>query len=228
MKEKQTMKDKKKKKQDEGRAAEKAADKVAEKAVDKADEEAVDETVDEGGDDDGESFVSELDEIKDKLLRALSENENNRRRFERETAEKVKYAHGDFAGPLLSVLDGFRQALVDEVDSLSVGDEESVVRWRDMLQGLFREMEQTFTQFGIVRIEAKRGDVFDYRVHEAVSESQDADVGEGHIVAQLRCGYQLHDRLLRAAMVVVRGSAASVGDEDNEKGGDSSAEGSEA
>ena len=155
--------------------------------------------------------MSELEALKDKLLRALSENENNRRRFEREMAEKVRYAHGEFAQPLLSVLDGFKQALVDEVDSVNAQDQEGVARWRDMLQATFREMEQTFTQFGIVRIEANRGEAFDYRLHEAVSESHDDGVEAGHIVSQLRCGYQLHDRLLRPAMVVVR-PVATKGD----------------
>ncbi|MBC6444856.1 MAG: nucleotide exchange factor GrpE [Alphaproteobacteria bacterium GM202ARS2] len=193
MSEKTPMKDKKKKKTKEGQGAKKAQ--VA-----------------------PESRGAELDEVKDKLLRALAENENNRRRFERELSEKVTYAHGEFARPLLSVLDGFRQALVDEAETLTSQDQERLVRSRDMLQALLREMEQAFTQFGIKRIEAKKGDAFDYRLHEAVSESVAEDVAAGHVVAQLRCGYQLHDRLLRPSMVVVCKAEVRDGDETGDKG----------
>ena len=153
-----------------------------------------------------------LAEMKDKLLRALAENENNRQRFERESAEKSRYAHADFARALLPTLDNVVQ-LVEMAETLGFEDAEKGRKWLEVLRSVLRELEKTFTQFGIHRVTVAKGDVFDYRLHEAVSEVNEGDTAVGSVFAQLRCGYQLHERLLRPAMVVVRGQAQQEKDE---------------
>ncbi len=47
------------------------------------------------------------------------------------------------------------------------------------------------------------GKTFDPNIHEAVSQTETAEVPEGQVVKQLRKGYKLRDRLLRPATVVV-------------------------
>src|ERR1700726_4855676 len=54
---------------------------------------------------------TELAEGKDRLLRALAETENVRRRAQREREDAEKYAVGAFARDLLSVADNLRRAL---------------------------------------------------------------------------------------------------------------------
>src|SRR2546425_3765237 len=52
----------------------------------------------------------ELAETKDRLLRALAETENVRRRFQREREDAQKYAISGFAKDLLTVVDNLRRA----------------------------------------------------------------------------------------------------------------------
>ena len=53
------------------------------------------------------------------------------------------------------------------------------------------------------------GHPFDPNLHEAVAQEPSAEVPEGSIVRQLRKGYRLRDRLVRAALVVVSGGPAN-------------------
>src|SRR5216683_2685081 len=54
---------------------------------------------------------AELADTKDRLLRALAETENVRRRFQREREDVQKYAISGFAKDLLSAVDNLRRAL---------------------------------------------------------------------------------------------------------------------
>jgi len=65
-----------------------------------------------------------------------------------------------------------------------------------------RQLKDFMASAGVEAIEAI-GVQFDPNLHEAVSQEPSKDVPEGKIIRQLRKGYKLRDRLLRAAMVVV-------------------------
>ena len=67
---------------------------------------------------------------------------------------------------------------------------------------------------------------FDHNLHEAVSQRETDEAPEGQVVEQLRKGYKLKDRLLRAASVVVAkapGGDASVEDAAADDAGEESA-----
>ena len=53
----------------------------------------------------------ELDDLKNQLLRALADNENNRRRFEKEKQDLSAYVISNFAKEMLAVLDNLNRAL---------------------------------------------------------------------------------------------------------------------
>ena len=65
-----------------------------------------------------------------------------------------------------------------------------------------RQLREFMSGSGVELIETT-GVKFDPNLHEAVSQEESATIAEGHIVRQLRRGFRLRDRLLRAAMVVV-------------------------
>jgi molecular chaperone GrpE len=146
------------------------------------------------------ALEAELAEYKDRLLRALAESENIRRRAQREREEATKYAITAFAKDLLSAADNLRRAL-DSLPEVGVGDE----RTRSLLAGVAateRELLSVFERHAIRRIDPM-GERFDHNFHQAIFEAERSDEPPGTIVEVLQPGYLLHDRLLRPAMVGV-------------------------
>ena len=143
---------------------------------------------------------AELAEYKDRLLRALAETENVRRRAQREREDASKYAIAGFAKDLLSAADNLRRAL-ESLPESEAKDE----RTRSLLAGIAateRELLGAFERHGIKRIDPK-GDLFDHNFHQAIFETEESDQPGGSVVEVLQPGYVLHDRLLRPAMVGV-------------------------
>lgn len=148
---------------------------------------------------------AELAEHKDRLLRALAEAENTRRRAQRERDDATKYAISGFAKELLSAADNLRRALAS-LPEAEVGDE----RTRSLLAGVAateRELLSVFERHGIRRIDPL-GERFDHNLHQAIFEVEHGDRPPGTIVEVLQPGYLLHDRLLRPAMVGIAKSPA--------------------
>ncbi len=115
------------------------------------------------------ALEAELAETKDRLLRALAETENVRRRAQREREEASKYAVAGFAKELLSVADNLRRAL-DSLPEAEAKDE----RTRSLLAGVEateRELLRVFERHGIRRIDPKR-ERFNHNFHEAVFEAE--------------------------------------------------------
>ncbi len=141
---------------------------------------------------------AELAEYKDRLLRALAETENVRRRAQREREDASKYAIAGFAKDLLSAADNLRRALESLPES-----EAKDKRTRSLLAGVAateRELLGVFERHGIKRIDPK-GEGFDHNFHQAIFETERPDQPSGSVVEVLQPGYVIHDRLLRPAMV---------------------------
>ncbi len=97
------------------------------------------------------ALEAELAEQKDRLLRALAETENVRRRAQREREDAAKYSVAGFAKDLLSAADNLRRAL-DSLPEAEVRDE----RTRGLLAGVAateRELLGVFERHGIRRID---------------------------------------------------------------------------
>ena len=151
-----------------------------------------------------ETRVSELEaelaDHKDRLLRALAETENVRRRAQREREDASKYAVAGFARDLLSAADNLRRAL-ESLPEAEAKDE----RTRSLVAGIAateRELLGVFERHGIKRIHPM-GERFDHNFHQAIFEAERPDEPSGSVVEVLQPGYVLHDRLLRPAMVGV-------------------------
>ena len=145
------------------------------------------------------ALEAELGEAKDRLLRALAETENVRRRAERERTDALRYGAANFAKDLLSVADNLRRAL----DSAPAAPDEAT---KNLLAGVAateRELLAVFERHGIRRVEPKPGDRFDPNQHEAMFEVPNTGRAAGSIVQVLQPGYMIQDRLLRPAMVGV-------------------------
>lgn len=149
---------------------------------------------------------SELADTKERLLRALAETENVRRRLQRERDDAQKYAVAGFAKDLLSAADNLRRAL-DAVPEAEIADP----RTRSLLDGVAateRELLGAFERHGLRRIDPA-GEPFDHNLHQAIFEAERPGVPAGIVVEVLQPGYVLNDRLLRPAMVgVAKGGGA--------------------
>jgi molecular chaperone GrpE len=143
---------------------------------------------------------SELAEAKDRLLRALAETENVRRRAQREREDAARYGASNLAKDLVNVADNLRRALAS-VPEAQVKDDLT----RTLLQGVDateRELLAAFERHGIRRIDPL-GERFDHNFHQAIMEIENSGQPGGTVVQVLQPGYAMHDRLLRPAMVTV-------------------------
>jgi molecular chaperone GrpE len=142
-----------------------------------------------------DAAAAEIADLKDKLLRALAEGENMRRRFQKEREDTAKYAIAGFARDMLTVADNLRRALAA---ATGAGDNaRALVEGIEMTE---REMLTAFERHGIRRIDPA-GQKFNHEQHEAMFEVPTADAPPGTVVQVLDVGYMIHDRLLRPARV---------------------------
>ncbi|MBZ6379660.1 nucleotide exchange factor GrpE [Pacificimonas flava] len=141
---------------------------------------------------------SEVATLKDRLMRAVAETENVRRRLEREKEDSSSYAITGFARDLLSVADNLTRAL-------DAAEKDEVVN-KGLLTGVEmtqKELMKAFEKHGISRVESV-GQPLDPHTHQAMMEVEaDEEHAAGTIVQELQPGYKIKDRLLRPAMVSV-------------------------
>src|SRR5881296_4440160 len=138
----------------------------------------------------------QLDEKHDRLLRALADAENTRRRSQRERDEFAKYATESLLRDLIPVLDNLDRAL-DAARAASTPA--SLVEGVELIQ---RELLRVLERAGVKRYSAL-GQPFDPTRHEATASVVSADAKPNTVVAEMLPGYLLHDRVLRAAQVAV-------------------------
>lgn len=167
---------------------------------------------------------AEAAELKDKLLRALAEAENVRRRAARDRQDASKYAIAGLAREMLMVADNLRRAL-DSVDAEARAANEAVESLVAGVEMTERAMLAAFERFAIKPIEAL-GQKFDHNFHEAMFELDDPTQPAGTVVQELEKGYMLDDRLLRPSRVGVSkgGPAANGNGESAGKDGDGETE----
>ena len=166
------------------------------------------EQVDEPGSGPGDTAATrtiadveaDLANVTDRLMRALAEQENIRRRAARDAEDSRKQVSADFARDVLSAADNLRRAL-DSVPE----DEAENDAVRRLLAGVVateRAMLEALEKHGISRIDPL-GEPFDPHFHHAMFETEADDRPAGTVVQVLQPGYLSHGRLLRPASVAV-------------------------
>ncbi len=142
-----------------------------------------------------ETARRERDALQDRLLRTAAEFDNYRKRIERERREVAEYAGADILTDMLPIVDDLERAL-----QASAGSEADV--YRRGVELIYKQMTDLLRKRGVKVIEAV-GTQFDPRFHEAVMQEVSSTHREGEVIAELRRGYTLGDRLLRPAVVKV-------------------------
>jgi molecular chaperone GrpE len=136
---------------------------------------------------------ADLAAAKEDFLRAKAETDNTRRRAQTDIANAHKYASESFAESLLAVKDSLEAALKDQsaaIDTLKSGVELTL-----------RQLNSSFEKGKIVELHPLN-EKFDPNKHQAIS-AVEAEGEPNRVVNVLQKGYQIHDRVLRPALVMV-------------------------
>ena len=140
--------------------------------------------------------------LKDRLLRALAEMENLRRRTEREVADARHYGIASFARDILGVADNMQRAMQALDAELREKADTTVKALLDGVELTERELLNVLEKHGIRKIEPL-GEKFDPHFHQAMYEVPEASAPAGSIVQVVQPGYVIADRVLRPALVAI-------------------------
>jgi molecular chaperone GrpE len=161
-----------------------------------------------------EQLQAEKADLQDKLLRALAEAQNVRRRAQQDVERERKFGIERFAKDILSVADNLGRALSvlpDDTDAIDPALRNVIVG----VQATERELQSVLERHGIKRVESL-GRPFNAEFHQAMMEVEDPTVPAGTVVQELAPGYLIAGRLLRAAMVAVSKGGPFVRSPSNE------------
>jgi molecular chaperone GrpE len=179
----------------------------------KKDEFVEDQTFDDATAEDGaydpetelDILRAERDELRDRMLRALADAENSRKRAERDRREAEQYGGSKLARDLLPVYDNLKRAL-------DAAGEEQRAAASGVIEGVeltLRELISVFGKHGMTPVAPQVGDTFDPQQHQAMFEAPVPGTKAGEIIQVMAEGFLLHDRLLRPAQVGVSSTPAS-------------------
>ncbi|KRK49433.1 nucleotide exchange factor GrpE [Secundilactobacillus kimchicus] len=144
-----------------------------------------------------ETLQQQLEAMSDKYLRAEAEIKNIQTRHKKDQAALVKYDGQQLAHDVLPVLDNLERALQTEVT------DDQALSLKKGVELVQKHLMEALTSNGVTEIKAE-GQPFDPQIHQAVqSVPAESDDQKDHVTAVLQKGYQLKDRVLRPAMVVV-------------------------
>lgn len=144
---------------------------------------------------------AELSKANENVLRALADSENTRNRTRRDMENARKFAVEPLAKELLTALDHLGRARL-AVPLEKRKDDEILSNLCIGVEMTEKEMLKAFQKCHIQQINPK-GEPFDPNHHQALQHVEGSDADSGIIVEVVAPGYLIHDRLLRAAMVIV-------------------------
>ena len=150
-----------------------------------------------------EELKRQLEDKQDRLLRALAETDNVRRRAQRDREDYVRYANESLLRDLIPVLDNFDRALAA---ARAAGQSGTVLSGIELIQ---RELQRVLEKAGVTRYSAV-GERFDPTRHEAIARVVSVDAAPDTVVSETAPGYALQGRVVRPALVAV----AAAPDED--------------
>ena len=140
----------------------------------------------------------ERDELHDRLLRVTAEFDNYRKRTDRERREQTEFVTTDVLRDLLPVIDDFERALAAPHHAASGAQG----KFREGIELIHRQLLDVLRRRGVEALDVV-GQDFDPQWHEAIAKDAIDGHREGEVTAEVRRGYKIGQRLIRAAMVKV-------------------------
>jgi molecular chaperone GrpE len=143
--------------------------------------------------------VAKADEYLAALQRERAEFTNFRRRTAEEREKHLGLAGEDLIRKVLALADDLDRAIESRPADLAGSS------WAEGIAAIDRKLRLLLDSEGVTAVEAAPGTPFDPRVHEAIVSVPGTGRAEGEIVEEVRRGYRLRDRVIRAALVAVAG-----------------------
>jgi molecular chaperone GrpE len=152
------------------------------------------------------ALEAERDELKKKVMYALAETENLRKRAERDRRDAETYGGTRLARDLLSVHDNLVRAMESADEALRA----QAPAFFEGLELTQRELLNAFQKHKIEKVLPAPGDRFDPNLHQAMFEAPIPGAESGAIIEVMQAGFTISGRLLRPALVGVAKAAAAA------------------
>ena len=147
-----------------------------------------------------DNIEDKFNELNDKYLRLLAENQNLRKNHEQEKEDILKYGSFSFAQQILSLTDNLDRAfqIFKNDENFKTDEFKNILNGIEMIE---KELQSTLEKNSIKYIDCL-DKPFDPNLHQSIGE-KNSDKAPGTVVEEMQKGYQMHDRLLRPSMVYV-------------------------
>ena len=140
-------------------------------------------------------LTSDLEQLRQSMLRSQADFANYRKRIEKERLEDSKRATARVIEGLIPVIDGFEHAL-------AAHREAEYENYRKGFELIYKQLLDNITRLGVERIHPV-GKPFDPHLHQAMDRTETTEHKDGTILQVFQPGYVFHGRVLRPAMVRV-------------------------
>ena len=160
-------------------------------------ETSTDEDEKEPGIDDLKSMLEKEKETvtsyEKKLQYLLADFENLKKRTESDVQTRVSSMLAEIMLKFLSIYDDFVRAK-DALGRQHVNT--------DGLDGILKNMNSFLSEYGVIPIDAV-GEIFDPKLHEAITIKKDSSLDNDTITKEIRKGYILQNRVIRPSLVEI-------------------------
>jgi molecular chaperone GrpE len=162
------------------------------------------------------TLEEKLAETQDRLLRALADSENQRRRSAKETKEAFEYGGFNFAKETLSLLDNLQRAHLSIKNDETLKNNKDLNKFLENIQIIENDLVTIFEKNNIKKIDCLN-QKFDPNNHQAMLEMEDEKVDPGTVLQEIQPGYFFKERLLRPSFVAIAKKKDLKSDKNEEK-----------
>ena len=163
-----------------------------------------------------DTIEEKLQKSEEKLLRALAETENQRKRFEKEIKDAFDFGGFNFAKETLSLLDNLQRAKISMKNDETLQKSKELSKFLDNIEILEKDLISIFERNNIKKINCIKKK-FDPNFHQAMMEIEDDNADPGTVLQEIQPGYTLGERLLRPSFVGVSKKKTQKNDEKSDK-----------
>ncbi len=136
-----------------------------------------------------------LEDWKKKYTLLQADFENYQKRMEKNRAHIQDIERASILRSFLKIIDSFEKALEH------IQNEES--KNASNIKSIYNQIINEFKSYRVERIASSKGDIFDYRIHEAISFIENPDLPENSIIDIVQTGWKIDKEILRYVKVVI-------------------------
>lgn len=141
-------------------------------------------------------LATELNDLRQTLMRRQADFDNYRKRIEKERTEDSRRATARVVESLIPIVDGFEHALTAHRDAPEYAN------YRKGFELIYKQLVDNVTRLGVERLDPL-GKPFDPHLHQAMDRTETLEYEDGQVLQVYQPGYVFHGRVLRPAMVRV-------------------------